>query len=145
MGIEIDVLAHDRAALDALEAIGVPVGYADAPAGALESISSKTGTPGSDYLILYPLTDIRSGSNALDPFEDVAFEYQVTIVARLADGARSLVQRVEAALKAISIEGRYVWRFEPVSSGAVRPDFEPTKPPLFTATPVYRIYTTPNP
>lgn len=142
MGAQVDLTPIDQAALDALATLDRPVGFGAAPADALQNLLNQAN-PGPDYLILYPVTDRRSGT-LRDPYEDIASEYQVTIVGRMAEGVRWLIPRVEAALKAMVIPGRAVVTFVPVTGGGVRPDLT-TTPPVFIATPSWRVWSTPNP
>lgn len=134
----VDVLPHDLAVIDAVETIGKPVGYAQAPAGALEGVQNRTGP---DYIVAYPLNSVRDGSLA-DPFADVDLVYQFTCVGRLAAGVRYLVGQLETALAGVSITGRAVLQVVPEDDGAVRPDTD-VDPPVFIATPRYRLRTVP--
>lgn len=142
MGAVVDLAPIDQAALDALDAVGLEVGYGQPPAGAAAAIVQPNGA-GADYLILHPVTDVRSG-NLLDPYEDIAVDYQVTIVAKLPAGARWLVSRVEAALKAIEIPGRAVVSIVPLSTPPLYVDNDFT-PPVHVARPSWRVWSTPNP
>jgi hypothetical protein len=135
----VDLLPHDQAVIAALETIGQPVGFAEAPAGALEGVRSRSGP---DYLLLFPLNALRDGSLA-DPFAEVDLSYQVTCVGRLAAGVRWLVDQIEPALLAVAITGRAVTQVVPEEGGQVRTDFD-VDPPVFSATPRYRITTVPT-
>lgn len=134
----VALLPHDKAVLTALATIGKPVGFGEAPAGALEGVQAGTGL---DYMILYPLNTVSDGSLG-DPFTDVALVYQVTCVGQLAEGVRWLTDKIEPALLALSIPNRAVTQVV-VDAGQVRPDFDLT-PTVFTATPRYTISTVPN-
>lgn len=142
MGVSIDLEPIDQAALDSLGALGVPVELGRPPDGAALAIVNQA-SPGPDYLILHPVTDQRSG-NVADPYEDIAIDYQVTIVAKLPAGARHLVSRVEDALKAIAIPGRAVVTFVPLSNPPLLIDNDFT-PPVHVARPSWRLWITPNP
>lgn len=139
MSTIVKPLAHDLAVITALETIGKPVGFAQAPAGALEGVQDGTG---DDYMCLYPLNSLRDGSLG-DPYSDGEFVYQVTCVGRLAAGARYLTGRIEAALAGVAITGRVVTQVIPEDDGAVRPDFDVT-PAVFIATPRWRITSVPT-
>jgi hypothetical protein len=135
----VELLPHDLAVLAALETIGKPVGFAAAPDGALEAVRARTGP---DYMVLYPLNSVRDGSLA-DPWMDADLVYQVTCVGRLAAGVRWLTDRIEPALAGVSIAGRAVVQVTPEDGGQVRTDFDLT-PPVFIATPRYRITSVPE-
>lgn len=135
----VALLPHDLAVIARLETIGKPVGFGEAPAGALEGVQKRTG---SDYMILYPLNTGRDGSLG-DPYTQADLTYQVTCVGRLASGVRWLVDRIEPALLAVSITGRSVIQVVPEDGGQVRTDLDVT-PTVFVATPRYRIRTVPT-
>jgi hypothetical protein len=135
----VDLLPHDLAVVDALETIGKPVGFAAAPAGALAAVQNKTGP---DYLILWPLTTSRDGTLG-DPYTDAEPVYQITCVGRSAAGVRWLVDQIEPALLTVSVTGRAVIQITPEDGGQVRRD-DDVEPPVFIATPRYRISTVPT-
>lgn len=136
----VQPLPHDLAVIAALGTIAGshPVGFAEAPDGALEAVQARSGP---DYYILYPLNSGRDGSLG-DPFADADFHYQITCVGRLANGVRYLAGQLEAALAGVSIAGRVVLQVEIEDDGAVRPDNDVT-PPVFIATPRVRLSTVP--
>lgn len=134
----VELLPHDKAVLTALATVGKPVGFGAAPDGALEGVQARTGP---DYYIVFPLQAVRDGL-LNDPYMDVDLIYQITCVGRLADGARWLTDQIEEALLAVSIAGRAVTQVVPEEGGQVRTDFD-LNPPVFTATPRYRISTVP--
>lgn len=135
----VQVLPHDLAVIDAVETTGKPVGFAQAPAGALAAVQAGTGP---DYYVVHPISGTRDGSLS-DPFADADLVYQITCVGRLAAGVRYLVGQLETALAGVSISGRSVLQIVPEDDGAVRPDFD-VDPPVFIATPRYRLSTTPT-
>lgn len=130
-------LPHDLAVIAALETTGKPVGFAEAPAGALEAVQDRSGP---DYMVLYPLNSVRDGSLGA-PYSDAELAYQVTCVGRLASGVRYLVGLLEPALAGIAVAGRSVTVI-PEDDGAVRPDTDVT-PHVFIATPRFRLASTP--
>lgn len=134
----VALLPHDKAVIAAVATIGKPVGFAAAPAGALAGVQNKTGP---DYAIVYPLTAGRDGSLG-DPYTDADLVYQITCVGRLADGVRWLVDQIEPALLSVAITGRSVIQITPEDGGQVRPDFD-VDPPVFIATPRFRLSTVP--
>jgi hypothetical protein len=136
----IDLDAHDRAVREALEALGRPVGYTEAPPGALDALLADP--PGPDYFVLYPLPGLRRGS-LRHPFEDVEAVYQVTIVAATPEGARFHARTVEEALALVTFPDRHVVRFIPEGPGDVRADRQDVSPHAYIATPRFRWWTTP--
>lgn len=140
MVLSVDLYPHDTAVLDALRGLHIPVGFAEAPEGALEQLLD-IDDPLTAYVALDPITTTRSGS-AIDPNEDAQLTYQVRIVAVLPETARALVSEVEDALRSVAIPGRVVVLFQPVDGGAVRPDL--VTPKVFLATPRFRFWTTPD-
>ncbi len=135
----VNLLPHDLAVIAALQTIGKPVGFAEAPAGALAGVQARTGP---DYVIAYPLQSQRDGTLG-DPYSDADLVYQFTCVGRLAAGVRWLVDQIEPALATVAITGRAVLQVVPEDGGQVRPDFD-LDPPVFIATPRFRISTTPS-
>lgn len=138
MSTVVRLLPHDLAVKAALETIGKPVGFAEAPAGALEAFANDP--PGPDYYVLYPINTVRDGSLG-DPFVDAELVYQITCVGRLAAGARWLVDQIEPALTGITVANRQVNLVIPEDGGQVRPD-EDVEPSVFIATPRVRLVTT---
>lgn len=139
MATVVDLLPHDLAVITRLETLGKPVGFAEAPAGALDGVRLRTGP---DYMVLFPINSVRDGSLA-DPFRDVELVYQVTCVGRLADGVRWLISRIESALLGASVTGRTVVQVIPEDGGQVRTDDDVT-PNVFLATPRFRLITVPT-
>jgi hypothetical protein len=135
----VDLLPHDLAVIAALETIGKPVGFAEAPPGALEGVRTRTGP---DYYCVYPLNTARDGSLG-DPFTQADLIYQVTCVGRLAAGVRWLVDQLEPALHTVTVAGRQIIGVRPSDDAGVRTDFD-TTPPVFTATPRYTLVSVPT-
>jgi len=135
----VDILPHDQAVLDALGTVGLEVGFAEAPAGALDGVRERTG---GDYIVLYPIVGSRRSSSLDSVDDDADLIYQTTIVAREPEGARARIADIEAALAAVAIPGRVVVRVTPAGTGDVRPDPD-VKPAVFIATPRWRLWTTP--
>lgn len=136
----VDLYPHDQAVLTALATIGKPVGFAEAPAGALEGVQAGTGP---DYMVVYPMAGGQRDGSLGNPYTDAELVYQITCVGRLASGARWLVSRVETALLGASITGRAVLQVIPEDTGAVRADTD-VEPAVFLATPRFRIQTVPT-
>lgn len=137
MSTIVKPLPHDLAVVAALETIGKPVGFAKAPANALENL--KAGGP--DYMIAWPISSGRDGSLA-DPWSDGSFSYQIDCVGRLPEGVRYLIGEIDEALASVAITGRAVTQIVPVSDGRVLGDFD-TSPHIYTAQPERRIETVP--
>ena len=137
----VDISAHDAAVLQALEVLDRPVGFAEAPEGALEAVRDRSG---EDYVIVYPVSGTRPASSAADGDGDADLVYQTTVVAKDPMAARFLIQRIDQALRAMVVEGRAIVRFRPDVVGDVRRD-DTVQPPVFIATPRWRVWTTPNP
>lgn len=133
----VPLLPHDLAVIAALETIGKPVGFAEAPDGALEAVQGRSGP---DYMVLYPLNTVSDGSLG-DPNTDVDLVYQVTCVGRLAAGVRWLMDRIEPALWSVSIPDRAVFDLE-VDAGTIRAD-QDLSPTVFLATPRITLSTVP--
>lgn len=139
MATVVDLLPHDLAVIARLETLGKPVGFAEAPAGALEGVRLRTGP---DYMILWPLNSLRDGTLA-DPFRDIELVYQVTCVGRTANGVRWLISRIETALLGATITGRTITQVIPEDGGQVRTD-DDIVPNVFLATPRFRLSTVPS-
>jgi hypothetical protein len=136
----VEILPHDLAVVAAIETIGKPVGLAEAPDGALEAITEGDGP---DYVIVYPISGLRSAISLVDATGDVELVYQTTIVARRPEGARWLIDRIESALSGLTVDDRHIVRVTPDEVGQVRPDTDLT-PHVYMATPRWRLWTTPN-
>jgi hypothetical protein len=134
----VQPLPHDLAVVDALETIGKPVGFGQAPPAALNS----DGLPTQDYIVLYPISGVRDGTLS-DPYGDVSLVYQTSIVGRLPDGVRWLAGQIEAALVGITVAGRVVTQIIPEDLGGVLPDRDVGPPHPYYATPRWRLITTP--
>lgn len=139
MATIVKPLPHDLAVIAALESIGKPVGFAEAPPGALEGVQQKSGP---DYMILYPLNSTRDGGLG-DSWSEAEFVYQVTCVGRAASGVRYLTGLIESALQGVTVAGRAIVRVAVEDDGSVRPD-EDVDPPVMIATPRYRLMSVPT-
>lgn len=123
--------AHDAAVLIALASAGRPVG--DGVKG------EGFGTP---YSVLYPLSGGGRDGSMASPEDDVTVVYQVTCVGVTRQQARDLADRVDSAVREVVIPGRAVTNVSAELPPGVQRDDDVT-PPLFYATPRYRISTTP--
>lgn len=120
---------HTAGVVAALEGAGLDVG--DASAEDLEA----------PYVVVYRLNGTRDGEAAA-PDDRGEFIYQITCVGRLASEAERLAERSETALRSMTVAGRAVQVWVE-ADGAVNRDDDVT-PPVFYATPRFRIWTTPT-
>lgn len=121
---------HTDALLAALAATGRPVGDATG-----EGLTAP-------YIVLYPLSGMRGGPIA-DPDADAELVYQMTCVGLDRLGTQWLADEVAEVVQAgFPIPGRVLLRAELDSDGGVRRD-DDVSPPVFFATPRWRLYTTP--
>lgn len=128
MTVRVDT--HTAALLAHLAAAtGRPIGNAKKPDGAVPI-----------YGVLYRITGQRDGTLSRD--DEAALTYQVTCVGLDNDGADLLAGDVEAAMPTLTVPGRRVMRVELVDDGPARRD-DDTTPPLFYATPRWRLWTSP--
>lgn len=133
-------LPHDLAVKSALETIGKPVGFVKAPDGALDGVLTGTGP---DYMVMFPIGGGRRDGSLSDPFADVEFVYQITIVGQLAEGVRSIAGKVEPALLGITVAGRRVSLVTPEDLEGVYEDRDVGPPHPAYSTPRYRLLTVP--
>lgn len=124
--------AHTDAIIQTLEALDLPVGDAKRPEG-----------DHNRYCVVYPIPGGEVSGTLEDPNEDAEFVYQVTCVGTKArDQAEWVVDKVLLLLGGISVADRYVARVFLDSLPGIRRDDE-VSPPLFYATPRFRVKTTP--
>ena len=132
-------LPHDQAVIAALETIGAPVGFAQAPDGSLD----EDELPLVDYIVVFPIGGGRRDGSIADPYSDAEFVYQFTIVGRLPEGVRYLAGQIESALIDVTVAGRKVTRVAPEDLEGVYADRDVGPPHPFYSTPRYRLSTTP--
>lgn len=132
-------LAHDLAVIAALETTTRPVGFAEAPDGALEAVQGRPVGPG--YFIVYPVQGGGRDGSLADPFADAELVYQITTVARTAQEVRWLVGLIEPALAGLEVDGRVVWQVEPEDGGVLLD--RDVDPPVFYSTPRFRLRSSP--
>lgn len=131
------IAATTQALIDLLGTSGRPVGDAVAPTSTDET-----------YFVVYQIgSDGRRGT-VENPYEDAALIFQVTCVAPdragadwLADKAHDLLDSSNAA-DALSTAGVACTHVEPLYEGGVARD-DDTRPPVFYATPRWRVWLTP--
>ena len=132
-------LPHDLAVMAALDATGRPVGWAQAPTGALNT----AGLPVADYWVLTRVGGQRDGTLS-DPYADVDLTYQITSIGRLPDGASFLAGLIESALLGVNITDRQVLRVEPLLEQGPFADRDVGPPHPYYAISQYRIVTAPT-
>lgn len=135
----VEPLPHDLGVKAALEAIGKPVGFAQAPDGVL----GTNGVPTEDYMVLFPIGGGQRSGTLSDPFADVRLVYQITIVGRLPDGVRWLTGKIEPALLGTTVADRVVAQVIPEDLEGVFADRDVGPPHPFYSTPRYRLHTVP--
>lgn len=134
----VEPLPHDLAVKAALETLGRPVGFGQAPAGSI----GTNGLPTTDYLVLYPINSVRSGT-LNDPYADADLVYQVTIVARMPEAVRDIAGEIEAALLGVTVTGRVISQVIPEDFDGVFPDRDVGPPHPYYGTPRVRLRSVP--
>ena len=134
-------LPHDLGVKAALETTGKPVGWGEAPDGALAALLD-TDEPGPDYFVLYRVSSQHTGTLS-DPYADAGFVYQFTSVGRLPDGAAYLTGLIEEALLGATIADRVITEVEPLLERGPLPDRDIGPPHPFYAISQYRLHTVP--
>lgn len=143
--------SHTSAIVDALDAV---VKTFDAGAPPLDTIGGGEGwgwqgapeiTPFKKYCIVYPLSGGVFDGPLGCPDDDASLIWQVTCVGATRPQCESVVDRVNDTLigQPLSIAGRFVTRvWADMAGGGVRRD-DTVQPPVFIATPRYRIESVP--
>ena len=119
---------HTDAILDALGDAGITAGDGTGEGLALP------------YVVVYRVGGSRDGEAAA-PEDRAELIYQLTCVGAIRKQAEWLQDEAEGALRSMSVAGRAV-EVRLDSDGSVSRD-DDLSPPLFYATPRYRIWTTP--
>jgi hypothetical protein len=126
---------HTAAVIAKLAAAGLDVGDGVAPGG---------DTPPEKYVVVYPLPGGSREGTLAGPWDDAELVYQLTCVGITRLQAEWVRDKAEAAmLTGLTVTGRNIALVRPDEgdSGTYRDDTQ--TPPLYYATPRYRIYTTP--
>ena len=134
----VEPLPHDLAVKAALESIGKPVGWSQAPASAL----SSSGLPSTDYMVLWRVGAERDGT-LNDPYADGGFVYQITSVGRLPDGVSWLAGKIEAALLGATVDDRAVTEVVPLLEQGPFADRDVGPPHPYYGISQYRVRSTP--
>lgn len=127
---------HTDAVIAALEA-QLTVGDAVAPKGA----GRQEDGDFSKYVVVYRITGGNRSGNLDDPDGDGEFIYQVTCVGESRQQAEWLVDKAEELLANVALEDRDVTVRPHSNPGVLRDDT--VTPPIFYATPRFRLKTTP--
>lgn len=131
--------AHVAGVAAALTSAGILADVGRKP----DNIPTLAGrTPQRAYAVVYPVVTQRDGPVA-DPDADCVFTVQVTCHGASAESVTQIVDDVEVALRAVVVSGRSVTRVEPIGGGDLRRDDDVT-PPLYFATPRWRVHSTPS-
>jgi hypothetical protein len=136
----VEPLPHDLAVIAALETIGRPVGFAEAPPGALAALLNGTGP---DFLVLYAIGGGQRDGSLSDPYADFRPVYQITIIGRRPEGVRWLAGKLEPALLGITVADRVVSLVIPEDLEGVYADRDVGPPHPYYSTPRFRLLTTP--
>lgn len=126
------VRKHTSAVIATLEALGLKVGDAKAPAG------------GPPYVVVYPIPGGRAAGTLGEPESDAELIYQVTCVATTRYQAEWLVDEAMGLLDGlIEVNDRSIPHVALESHSGVFRDDDQTAP-IFTAAPRFRVFTTPG-
>ena len=125
------VRAHTDGVIAALEAQGLTVGDAVAP--------EDVGPP---YVVVYPIAGGGLSGSLADPNEDGTLIFQVTCVGASREQAEWLADKAMALLDGFSISGRSIARVSLDLQGGIQRD-DASTPPVFYASPRFRVMTTP--
>lgn len=139
---------HTSALVDALDGVvftfdgGAPTN----PGGQGWGWQGKPGeTPFKPYCIVYPLTGGTFDGPLGCPDDDASLIWQVTCVGRDRPQCEAIADRVNATLigQPLTVPGRFIMRvWSDMAGGGVRRD-DTVQPPVFIATPRYRVESTP--
>ena len=120
--------------------------HTDAVIAALEAEGLTVGNASGDgleppYVVVYRIGGIRDGE-ASAPEDRAELVYQLTCVGAMAEAAEYLQDRAESAMRSLTVPGRAV-RTWIDSDGPVMRD-DDLSPPLWYATPRWRVWSTPS-
>lgn len=126
---------------EVLEAANLLVGQAQAPDGG----GWQEDGSFNNYVVIYSIPTSGSGGVLGDPQADVQLVYQITCVGESDEDAKWVVDKVIPAMLAanLSVTGRKVALVKLEMSPGIRRD-DDMQPPLFLATPRFRLWTTPS-
>lgn len=142
----LDVLAVDMKTFDA----GAP--DLDATPGVVASGTHGWGWQGKagqssfmPYRVLYPIIGGVFDGTLGEPSDDASFMYQVTCVGMTRPQCEAIVDNTNGLLveQPLTVAGRYIMRvWCDMAGGGARRD-DTVQPPVFIATPRYRVESTP--
>lgn len=121
---------HTDAIIAALQAAGLIVGDAKNP-----------GVP-PPYAVVYPIPGGSRSGSLDDPHEDAELVFQVTCIGSSREQAEWVVDKAEGILSGVTVTGRRIFLSVDSNPGVFRDD--DVSPPLFQATPRFRLMTTPS-
>lgn len=129
---------HTDAVITALEDAGLTVGDGEAPADAGRQADGSF----DHYVVVYSIPGGARSGTLEAPFEDGDLIFQVTCVGESRRQAEWLVDKAEDILDGVTVAGRRIHAMPESNPGVTRDD--DLSPPLFYATPRYRLMTTPS-
>lgn len=122
---------HTNAVITKLESLALVVGDAKEP----DPLPNK-------YCVVYPIPGGSVSGSLEDPNADGELVVQVTCVGTTREQAEWVVDKAMGLLGGITVSGRHIARVFLDSMPGIRRD-DDISPPLFVATPRFRIMTTP--
>lgn len=129
---------HTDEVIAALEAVGLVVGDHEAPEGA-----GRQGDGSFDpYVVVYRIPGGNRSGSLEDPAEDGEFIYQVTCVGGSRRQAEWALDKTEVLFEGLEVDGRAVTVVPHENPGTPRED--DVTPAIFTATPRFRLMSTPS-
>lgn len=131
---DVLVREHTDGVIAALEAAELAVGDAE---GELEGEDLQ-----APYCVVYSIPGGSRGGSLENPHEDAELVYQVTCVGETRRQAEWVADKANVLLAGFPVTGRSIAFVEISSNPGVRRD-DTVSPPLFYATPRYRIKSTP--
>lgn len=124
------VREHTDAVIARLQALGLSVGDAQAPVGV------------PPYVVVYPITGGSSSGVLGAPDDDAELVVQVTCVGVSRKQAQWLEDKAMGLLTGFSVAGRSIARVDVENYGGTFRD-DTKSPPLYSAVPRFRLYSTP--
>lgn len=122
---------HTDAVIARLQALGLMVGDAEAPAGSPQK-----------YAVVYPIAGGSSSGVLGAPDDNAELVVQVTCVGVSREQAEWVQDKAMGLLTGFSVTGRKIARVDVENYGGVVRD-DDKSPPLFYSFPRFRLYSTP--
>lgn len=123
---------HTAAVIAALQGFGLSVGDAQAPAG----VSEK-------YAVVFPIAGGDSYGTLAARNDDAELIYQVTCVGETREQAEWVADKAMGLLAGFAVSGRSVPVVALESMPGIQRD-DAKSPPLYYATPRFRVFSTPS-